>query len=271
MDRAYGLEGKVAVVTGAARGLGLEISKVLGEHGAKLIMIDNCSDLSTIPYPMSTEEDFADAVLTLRQKGINVKSYVCDVRDSHKFAAIIKYNSEEGFSPDIHINNVGVLSLSKIEEITEDNWNEILDVCLKGAFLCSKVVIPYMKRKGWGRIINISSVAGLIGLGMCSHYCAAKHGLIGFTKALALELAGSGITVNAICPGTMDSISIKTIGGQLGLLEPLVEHFTRFHLIPGPIPMKEVAGAVCWLSSKYTDHITGSILTIDAGWTAGTK
>lgn len=265
------LLGKTAIITGAARGLGLEISKKLGRSGANLIMIDICADLPTIPYSLSKREELFEAVLKLNEEGIEAYGYVCDTRDAFYFSEIIKEVSRKGLTPDILINNAGVISLIPIEELTEESWDVVVGVCLKGAFICSKAVIPYMKKKGWGRIINISSVAGVIGLGLSAHYCAAKHGLVGFTKGLALELAGSGITVNAICPGTMASEAINGIGNELHLGLNALQHFSRYHLISGPIPMRDVAEAVRWLTSSYANHVTGTTLIIDAGWTAGTK
>lgn len=170
---------------------------------------------------------------------------------------------------DILVNNAGVVSLFSIAQLTETAWNEVLDVCLKGSFFCCKCALPQMIKQHYGKVVNISSVAGLRGLGLSVHYSAAKHGVIGLTKALAMEVAEHNINVNAICPGTVESPMLEGLASQIDLDRDAYEHFSQKHLFQGKrITPQDIANAVRWLASDESRFLTGTVINVDAGWTA---
>jgi NAD(P)-dependent dehydrogenase (short-subunit alcohol dehydrogenase family) len=162
------------------------------------------------------------------------------------------------------------MSLYPIAELSEEAWDEVVDVCLKGAFFCSKHAIPHMVERRYGKIINIASVAGQVGLGMSAHYCAAKHGVVGLTKALAKEVADLNINVNVVCPGTVESPMLEGLASQLALDEEVYAHFSQKHLFQDRhITPADIARAVRWLASDESRCMTGATINVDAGWSVG--
>jgi NAD(P)-dependent dehydrogenase (short-subunit alcohol dehydrogenase family) len=261
--------GKSALITGGARNIGFAIAKELALRGASVALADICQDLSTVPYPLSSRESLEKATDHLSSLGAKALGLVCDVRDERQVDGAVRRVLEEWGSIDVLVNNAGVISLYPILELSQEAWNEVLDVCLKGAYLCSKHALPDMISRKQGKIINIASMAGLKGLGLSTHYCAAKHGLLGFTKALAMEVASHNIHVNAVCPGTVESVSLKGIAAQAGLEGDPYAHFSRGHLFQDRrISSEDIARAVRWLASEESRCITGTILNVDAGWSA---
>jgi NAD(P)-dependent dehydrogenase (short-subunit alcohol dehydrogenase family) len=261
---------RVALITGGARNIGLAVARELGLGGAVVFLADICRDLATIPYAMSSPQDLDRAVDELVASGIKASGLICDVREEEQVKSAVEEIIQRQGRIDILVNNAGVISLSPIESISEEVWAEVMDVCLKGSFLCCKQVIPHMiaRRSGW--IVNISSAAGLIGLGWGAHYCAAKHGLIGLTRALAIEVAEHNINVNALCPGTTESPMLEGLARQIKLTGDPYQHFSQGHLFKDRrIEPKDVARAVAWLTSEGSRAITGAIIPLDAGWTAG--
>jgi NAD(P)-dependent dehydrogenase (short-subunit alcohol dehydrogenase family) len=261
--------GKSALITGGARNIGFAIAKELALRGASVALADICQDLSTIPYPLSSRESLEKATDHLSSLGAKALGLVCDVRDERQVEGAVRRVLEEWGSIDVLVNNAGVISLYPIFELSQEAWNEVLDVCLKGAYLCSKHALRDMISRKQGKIINIASVAGLKGLGLSTHYCAAKHGLLGFTKALAMEVASHNIHVNAVCPGTVESVSLVGIAAQAGLEGDPYAHFSQGHLFQDRrISSEDIARAVRWLASEESRCITGTILNVDAGWSA---
>jgi NAD(P)-dependent dehydrogenase (short-subunit alcohol dehydrogenase family) len=261
--------GKNALITGGARNIGFAIAKELALKGAGVALADICQDLSTIPYPLSSRESLEKATDRLSSLGAKSLGLVCDVRDESQVREAVRRVIEEWGSVDVLVNNAGVISLYPIAELSQEAWDEVLDVCLKGAYLCSKHVLPDMISRHQGKIINIASVAGLRGLGLSTHYCAAKHGLLGFTKALSMEVASHNIHVNAVCPGTVESISLEGIAAQVGLEGNPYRHFSQEHLFQDRrITPEDIARAVRWLASEESRCITGTVLSVDAGWSA---
>ncbi len=271
MDQTGGeLSGRVALITGGARNIGLSVARELGARGAKIAIADICRDLETIPYPMSHKEDLDCSVDELREAGITAEGFVCDVRDEARVSATISEIERLHGRLDILVNNAGVISLFPITELTETAWNEVMDVCLKGVYFTCKHAVPLMIRGGYGKIVNIASVAGSIGLGTGAHYCAAKHGVIGLTKALAKELAGHNINVNAVCPGTTESLMLKGLADQIGLASDAYDHFSERHMFKDrKVTPLDVARAVRWLVSEESRCMTGGTMHVDAGWLAG--
>jgi NAD(P)-dependent dehydrogenase (short-subunit alcohol dehydrogenase family) len=265
-------KGRVALITGGARNIGLAIAKELASRGADVAIVDICDDLKTIPYGLSSPQDLDRAVAELSSLGVKSMGLVCDVRIESQVRECIQKISEEFEKLDILVNNAGVASLLPIEQISEDAWNEVVDVCLRGTYLCCKHVLPHMISYKYGKIVNISSVAGLRGLGLSVHYCAAKHGVVGLTKALAMEVADHNINVNAVCPGTVESPALEGLADQVGLIAEAYEHFSKGHLLhEHHIRPEDVAHAVRWLVSEESRSLTGSIINVDAGWSAAAR
>ena len=262
-------KGKTALITGGARNIGLAIARDLASRGASIAVVDICQDLETVPYCLSTEADLEDGVKDLKALGAKTIGLTCDVRDENQVQRAIDQVAAAFGKLDILVNNAGIISLFPLKDITEKAWDEVLDVCLKGTFFCCKHAVPYMVIKNYGKIVNISSVAGLRGLGLSIHYAAAKHGVIGLTKALSMEVADHNINVNAICPGTVESPMLEGIASQIELEKDTYEHFSKGHLIKDRrITPQDIANAVRWLASDESRFLTGAIINVDAGWTA---
>ena len=264
------LAGRTALVTGGARNIGLAVAKVLASGGADVAVADICRDLKTIPYGMSDHRTLEEAVSEISALGARSLGITCDVRAEAQVKAAIERVIREFGQLDILVNNAGVMSLYPIAELSEEAWDEVVDVCLKGAFFCCKQAIPHMAERRYGKIINIASVAGHVGLGMSTHYCAAKHGVVGLTKALAKEVAELSINVNAVCPGTVESPMLKGLASQLTLDEDVYAHFSQKHLFQDRhITAADIARAVRWLASDESRCITGTTINVDAGWSVG--
>jgi len=262
-------EGKTALITGGARNIGLAVAEGLASRGASVAIVDICGDLPSIPYPLATSQDLDTGVKALSSYGGKTLGLVCDVRVESQVERTVEKVIEDFGHLDILVNNAGVVSLSTIDQLSEAAWAEVLDVCLKGVYLCCKHAVTHMKGRHYGKIVNISSIAGLRGLGLLAHYCAAKHGVLGLTKALAMEVADHNINVNAVCPGTVESPSLLGLADQVHLDTEAYDHFSSAHLLKDRrITPEDIAGAVRWLVSEESRSITGAILNVDAGWSA---
>ena len=260
---------KTALITGGARNIGFAIARDLASRGASVAIVDICHDLDTVPYRLSTKTDLEKSVKDLSAFGVKTLGLTCDVRDEHQVQNTVDQVAQAFGKLDILVNNAGIISLYPLKEITEKAWDEVIDVCLKGTFFCCKYAVPYMVERKYGKIVNISSVAGLRGLGLSVHYAAAKHGVIGLTKALAMEVADHNINVNAICPGTVTSPMLEGLASQISLDNDTYEHFSKGHLIKNRrITPQDIANAVRWLASDESRFLTGTVINVDAGWTA---
>ena len=263
------LRPRVVLVTGAARGHGLATARAFASQGHTVYLADIGADLPGIPYPLSTRADLDAAVAGLRTRPGSAYGVLCDVRDADAVdRAVTRIESEKG-GVDILVNNAGVLALRPLAETSEQEWDVHLDVIAKGAFHCCRRVLPGMNARGWGRIVNVASVAGHRGLGTAVAYTAAKHALVGLTRALAMETARQHVTVNAVCPGTAATALVRGTGRALGLDEKeALERFSERHLSGQPLRSEDVAAAVCWLASDDAARVNGSSLFVDDGWHA---
>lgn len=248
------MQNRVALITGGGSGIGLVTAKCLAEAGATIVLAGR------------NEEKLVTA-----SAGINDSSYIrMDVADASSVQAAFSRLSQQGLLPDILVNNAGAAETAPFEKTSLEKWNSMLAVNLTGAFLCTKEAFPAMKAKGFGRIITIASTAGLRGYAYTTAYTAAKHGVIGMTKSLALELAGSGVTANTVCPGFTDTDivreSVNNIVAKTGrcgkeAMAELTKHNPEGRLITP----EEVANTVAWLASDGASAINGQSIAVACG------
>ena len=243
------LMGQVALVTGASRGIGAVIARSLGEAGAN-VGVNFSSD-------RSGANEVSEEIKAGGSESIIIQG---DVSKETEAELIVKQTTEEWGHIDILVNNAGITKDGLLLRMKAEDWDRVIDVDLRGAFLCSKYVMPHMIRRRQGRIINISSVVGIGGNAGQSNYAAAKAGLIGFTKAVAREVATRNVTVNALAPGF-----IETGGMVEGMTDEAKQN------VLDRIPMGrfgsglDVAKTVVFLSGSGASYITGQVITIDGG------
>ena len=264
----YDFSGSVIVVTGGARGQGLSHALEFARAGADVIVFDRDNEtIDGIPYALSNNSDIKLAFERLRE--IPGKSSVLSVDVTDEIAvkqAFANIHQDLG-RIDILVNNAGVNALSNIESTARNIWDAIMDVNLLGSFLCCKYVVPIMRQAGGGRIVNISSMAGLVGVPNQVHYSTSKAGLLGLTRSLAVEAGPANITVNAVCPSLV--ASPQTIGLSKANPVSLSESFVRGtpYVLPGMSALKpeDVTAAVMWLASEAARYVTGTVLVVDGG------
>jgi NAD(P)-dependent dehydrogenase (short-subunit alcohol dehydrogenase family) len=199
------LKDKVAVVTGGGRGIGREIANLFASEGANISVSARSSD------------QLDETVNTIKNAGAEAIAITADVSNEEDVHEIVEETMRKFGHIDILVNNAGILGPGPIASVDSEEWRRVIEVNLLGTFYCSKAVTPILINRGWGRIINISSRSGKIGHPFMTAYCASKHGVVGFTKALAEELIPFNITVNAICPGLVDTdMATDTVREQVG-------------------------------------------------------
>ena len=269
-DDALKLANRVAIVTGGARGNGLAIARTLAGEGCHIVLADICRNIETVPYSLSTRAYLEEAVKEIETLGVEALGIICDVRSAADVRSMVGQVISRFGKIDILVNNAGVLSLVPVVEMSEAAWDNVIDTHLKGTFLCSHYVVPHMIAARYGKVVSISSVAGQSGLGLGGHYCAAKHGIIGFSKSLAMETADHNINVNVVCPGTVWTIMMAGLAGSFGMdQESAKSLFTKKHLFKDrDLSSEDVANAVLWLCLPESRCMTGSTITVDSGWMA---
>jgi SDR family mycofactocin-dependent oxidoreductase len=270
------LEGKVAFITGAARGQGRSHAIRLAEAGADIIALDVCDDaVETIPYGLSSPDDLDDTVAEVESQGRRAVKGVADVRDLSQVQAVVDAALEQLGKIDIVCANAGIGSWATCWELTEQQWKDMIDVNLTGVFNTTRAALPSMvERAGGGCIVLTSSTAGLIGYANTAHYTAAKHGVIGLMKVLAQELGPYGIRANAVCPTSVNTPLVVN-DQTFRLFAPDVanpgpadvrEPFAALNILDIPwIEPEDVSEAVVWLCSDAARYVTGVSLPIDAG------
>lgn len=259
---------QVIMITGAARGQGRMHAIRFAELGARLIICDVCNDLDSIRYGLADASEFAALCEELEAKtNQQLLAEVCDVRDGRAVAHLARRGYERFGRIDILVNNAGVCKIESPFEIDNSSWDTMIGVNLTGTWNGCRAVMPMMKEQGWGRIINIGSIAGLKGIPNLSHYVAAKHGVVGLTKALAIDLAPYGITVNCVCPGSVETPMLEGLAPEIGHSpETAKEAFASFHLLPGLVQPEDITELVVWLASVASRSVTGVAWNIDRGW-----
>jgi len=257
-ERRGRVEGKVVVVTGGARGIGAAICKVLAREGARVAITDILDDEGR-----RLEEE-------IRREGGVAKYYHMDVSKESEVREVIAQIARDFGRIDGLVNNAGILGPNKpTHEITEEEWDRVFAVNVKGVFFCTKHVVPYMIKAGGGSIVNIASVYGLIGNGDVPPYHASKGAVIAMTRNDATIYAKYNIRVNAVCPGATWTKMVEEAILKSGLsIEEGIKAFASFHLFPRLIEPEDQAYAVLYLVSDESKNVTGTLLIVDAGWTA---
>lgn len=270
-----GLSQKTVLITGAARGLGRACALRFAEEGADLALLDVAADIADVPYPLGTADQLEATARMCRERGASVLTARADVRQQKEIDAAVADALDRFGRIDVLVSNAGIASPSgkASHEITEDEWRVMLDVDLSGAWRMIKAVAPSMAKQRSGSIVNISSTAGLVGYRYFAGYVAAKHGLIGLTKAAALDYAALHIRVNALCPGqvreepALEGRMLSEVARSLGVApEDQETAFLESQPMNALVNPEDVSSAALWLASDDTRQVTGSVVTVDGGF-----
>jgi SDR family mycofactocin-dependent oxidoreductase len=271
------MDGKVAFITGAARGQGRSHALRLAEEGADIVAVDICADIDTVTpyYPLATEEELAETVRAVEALDRRIVARRADVRDLDGLQAAFDEGLAELGRIDTVVANAGIATYGRAWELTAEQWRDMIDVNLTGVFHTAKVAIPAMIDAGrGGSILFTSSIGGLKGIQHVAHYVAAKHGIVGLMRTLANELAPYSIRVNTIHPTNVDTIMIQNPGtwGMFapGDPEPTVEKampgFLSLNGLPVPwVEPRDISNAVLFLASDEARYVTGVTFPVDAG------
>lgn len=256
------LRGKVALVTGAGRGIGRATAVALAREGARVAV----ADLHGQPATATSTE--------ILRAGGEALPLMGDLGQRETARAWVERTREQWGRLDILVNNAGLQHVSPVQDFDEDRWDQLLSVMLTGAFLTTKHALPGMVEAGWGRIINLGSIHSLVASKFKSAYVAAKFGLLGLTKTVALETAGTGVTVNCVCPAYVRTPLVENQLPDLARRHNLSEAEVLDKILLPASPLgrmlepEEVAGSILYLCSEAAAGMTGAALTLDGGWTA---
>jgi SDR family mycofactocin-dependent oxidoreductase len=264
-------------ITGAARGMGRAHALAFACEGARLVLCDACRQYSTVPYPLAQPAELASLASEIEQMGQPVLAAQVDVTDLVAMQKLAEQAQREFGPIDILVANAGLYSFALSWELTEEQWDETVNVDLKGVWITCKVCIPQMLSRRSGKIICVSSTAGLKGMTNLAHYVAAKHGVLGLVKTLAIELAPYNINVNAVCPTSVDTAMCRNQAlydvfaggpGPLATYEHMLDLMNQLNLFPDRdlLPPEAISAAVLWLASDEARHLTGCALPVDAGY-----
>jgi SDR family mycofactocin-dependent oxidoreductase len=268
------LDGKTALVTGAARGQGRAHAVALARQGASVVAVDIGHDLSSVPYGLGTAEDLKETVAAVAATGGEALPVLADVRSQAELDEAVRQGIERFGGIDICVANAGVLSVANFWELSEEQWSQMIDVNLGGPWRTAKAVAPHMMEHRAGSIVIIASLNALEAASGLLHYTAAKHGALGVMRNVALELAPYGVRCNAVCPGSTDTAMInwqgmydRFAGHPGGGRADLERGASRYHVLaPAQVLAPEaIADAVLWLASDLSATVTGIYVPVDAG------
>ena len=270
-------QGQVVFITGAAHGMGRSHALAFARAGANLVLCDACRQYSTVPYPLAQPQELEELVTEIEQLGVAVVAAQVDVTQLAAMQNLVE-QAEGKLGPiDIVVANAGLYSFAPSWELSEQQWDETINVDLKGVWVTCKVCIPSMLTRRSGKIICIASTAGMKGMANLAHYVAAKHGVLGLVKTLAIELAPYNINVNAVCPTSVDTAMCRNQAlydvfaggpGPEATQEHMLHLMNQLNLFPDRnlLPPEAISAAVLWLASDEAQHMTGCALPIDAGY-----
>lgn len=257
------LKGKTALITGSTSGIGLGIAKSMAAQGVNIVM-NGLGDASIIQEHCKTIEGY----------GVKVLYHSANMTKPEEIHDMAKQAEEKFGAVDILVNNAGIQHVSPIESFPPEKWQAIIDIDLSSAFHTTQSVITGMRKAGWGRIINICSAHGLVASPFKSAYVAAKHGILGFTKTIALETAQQNITCNAICPGYVFTPLVQNQIADTAKARGITEdEVVKSVLLSAQwtkkfVTIEQVAGVALFLCSDVAENITGTDIKVDGGWTA---
>jgi SDR family mycofactocin-dependent oxidoreductase len=268
------VEGKVALVTGAARGQGRAHAVRLAEEGADIIAVDVCSQLETVPYALASEGDLAETAKRVEELDRRIITHRADVRDLAALQSAVAEGVSEFGHLDIVCANAGILSIGPAWELSEETWQEMIDVNLTGTWKTVRAAVPQLIEQGHGgSIILTSSIAGLVAFANLAHYTAAKHGVTGLMRTLAVELAPHRIRVNSVHPTTVDTDMVQNkalyelfLGTEEASRADAEVGMKAINALPIPwVDPVDISNAVLFLASDESRYITGTTQVIDAG------
>jgi len=257
------LAGKVALVTGSTSGIGLAIAQALAGRGASVVL-NGFGDF----------EAAKAEVARVAAKGARVGYHGADMSRAHDIDAMMTYAAQEYGGVDVLVNNAGVQHVAKLEDFPVEKWDQILAINLTSAFHTTRLALPHMKKSGWGRIVNVASVHGLVASAEKSAYVAAKHGLVGLTKVTALETAKTGVTCNALCPGwvltPLVDAQIKARAAKEGVDYTEAKQRLVSEKQPSgePVTAAQLAELVLFFTSEAGSQVRGVAWNMDGGWVA---
>lgn len=267
------VDGRVAIVTGAGRGQGRSHAVALASAGATVVACDVGRNIDTALYPLSSADDLDETAKMIAAAGGRCHTRLVDVRSTEQLDELTAWTANELGSIDILVANAGILSSGPADELTDEQWDDMIAVNLTGTFRTVRAVLPAMRARGFGRIVITSSLTGRHGTPNLAHYAASKYGVIGFAKSVALEVVRDGITVNVLCPASVDTAMIHN-PANYRLFAPELENPTRDDvrerfagLNPMGVPWldpDEMARAMMFLVED-PGHMTGTTIEIGAG------
>jgi SDR family mycofactocin-dependent oxidoreductase len=268
------LDGKVVMVTGGSRGQGRAHALTSAREGAEVVIVDVTENLSSVTYPMARDEDMTATVEAVEALGRRIVAVEADVRDQAQLDAAVGRGLAELGRIDVLIANAGIWTQAPFWELTDEQWEQMIAVNLSGVWRSAKAVAPHMIERKSGSIVMISSVNGLEPGPNFSHYTAAKHGVVGLMKTVALELAPHGIRCNSVHPGAVRSGMTENqmafdmyAGGPGGTVDDLIEAGKHYGALKGTtfMPPETIANAALFLNSDLASSITGVALPVEAG------
>jgi len=267
----------VVFITGAARGVGRATAVEFARGGADLLLTDLDGSIAEVPYPLGTLDQLEETARRCRELGSRVVTAGADVRVQAEIDAAVGQAREQLGEVDVLVNNAGLVGPAgaPAHELDEQAWDTVIDVDLNGPFRCARAVLPAMVSRRSGVIVNVASTAGMVAFPFFSNYVAAKHGVIGLTRALALDYAAYGIRVNAVCPTSvedepeLDSAMLAGVAGMLGVEREDYEVLSLpHHPLGALVRASDVAAAIVWLASDAAARMTGAVVPVDGGFTA---